>query len=117
MFARLYTLFVALFFAIPLLASASAIPRGGTGDSCTTGAVQCCQSVESAGSTSTLTSTLLGLLGVVVGDIGVNVGLTCSPISVIGVGGNSCSAQTVCCENNSFNGVVAIGCTPINVGL
>ncbi|KAK0218795.1 hydrophobin-251 [Armillaria novae-zelandiae] len=115
MFARLYTLFVALFFAIPLLASASAIPRGG--DSCTTGAVQCCQSVESAGSTTTLTSTLLGLLGVVIGDLGVNVGLTCSPISVIGVGGNSCSAQTVCCENNSFNGVVAIGCTPINVGL
>ncbi|KAK0187135.1 hydrophobin-251 [Armillaria mellea] len=119
MFARLYTLFVALFFAIPLLASASAIPRGGTdsGNSCTTGAVQCCQSVESSGSTSTLTSTLLGLLGVVIGDVGVNVGLTCSPISVIGVGGNSCSAQTVCCSNNSFNGVVAIGCTPINVGL
>ncbi|KAK0447417.1 hydrophobin-251 [Desarmillaria tabescens] len=114
MFARLYTLFVALFFAIPLLASASAIPRGG--DSCTTGEVQCCDSVQNSGSSSVV-STLLGLLGVVVGGVGVDVGLTCSPISVIGVGGNSCSAQTVCCENNSFNGVIAIGCTPINVGL
>ncbi|KAG7442197.1 fungal hydrophobin [Guyanagaster necrorhizus] len=115
MFARLHTLFVALFFAIPLLAVGTAIPRGG--DSCTTGEVQCCQSVQNSGSTSNLTTTLFGLIGVVVGDLGVNVGLTCSPISVIGVGGNSCSAQTVCCENNSFNGVIALGCTPINVGL
>ncbi|KAK0200381.1 hydrophobin-251 [Desarmillaria ectypa] len=104
MFARLYTLFVALFFAIPLLASASALPRGG----------ECKRAV--AGLTAAL-RTLLGLLGVVVGSVGVDVGITCSPLSVIGVGGNSCSAQTVCCANNSFNGVVAIGCTPINVGL
>ncbi|KAK0200379.1 hydrophobin-251 [Desarmillaria ectypa] len=115
MFARLYTLFVALFFAIPLLASASALPRGG-GNACTTGEVQCCDSVQNSGSNG-LATTLLGLLGVVVGSVGVDVGITCSPLSVIGVGGNSCSAQTVCCANNSFNGVIAVGCTPLNVGL
>ncbi|KAF5361411.1 hypothetical protein D9758_006236 [Tetrapyrgos nigripes] len=63
-----------------------------------------------------LVSGLLGLLGIVVGDITASIGLTCSPITV-GVAGNSCTAQPVCCENNSFNGVVALGCTPININL
>ncbi|KAF8204671.1 hydrophobin-251 [Pholiota molesta] len=31
--------------------------------------------------------------------------------------GTSCSAQPVCCTNDSFNGVVALGCTPININL
>ena len=47
-------------------------------------------------------STLLGLLGIVLQDLDVLVGLDCSPITVIGVGtGNSCSATAVCCENNN----------------
>ncbi|KAK0223668.1 hydrophobin 2 [Armillaria fumosa] len=114
MFARIYALAFTLFFAMPLFVAGSAVPRGGT-TGCTTGEVQCCQSVQS--STSTPVATLLGLLGVVLGSVDANVGVTCSPISVIGVGGNACSAQTVCCEDNSFNGLVALGCTPINVGL
>ncbi|KAH6904338.1 hydrophobin-251 [Coprinopsis sp. MPI-PUGE-AT-0042] len=61
------------------------------------------------------TAVLLGLLGIVLQDLNVIVGVTCSPISVIGVPGNSCSGQTVCCSDNSFKGVVAIGCTPINI--
>ncbi|KAK0421531.1 hypothetical protein EV421DRAFT_2044658 [Armillaria borealis] len=65
MFARLYTLPVALFFAAPLLASASAIPRGGDGNSCSTGPVQCCESVQKAGSGPV--AALLGLVGAVVG--------------------------------------------------
>lgn len=95
------------------------LPRGGSGSgaACTSGTVQCCDSTESASDLSPSTVTLFGLLGVVVSDLTANVGVTCSPISVIGVGGTSCSSQTVCCENNSFNGVVALGCTPINVGL
>ncbi|KAK0211969.1 fungal hydrophobin-domain-containing protein [Armillaria fumosa] len=96
------------------------LPRGGSGNGAACGAsgtVQCCDSTESASDLSASTVTLFGLLGVVVSDLTANVGVTCSPISVIGVGGTSCSSQTVCCENNSFNGVVALGCTPINVGL
>ncbi|KAF9446650.1 hydrophobin-domain-containing protein [Macrolepiota fuliginosa MF-IS2] len=82
---------------------------------CNTGDLQCCNSVQSASSNAV--SLLLGLLGVVLSDVTGLVGLTCSPLSVIGVGGNSCSAQPVCCENNSFNGVIAIGCTPVNINL
>ncbi|KAK0184197.1 hydrophobin-251 [Armillaria mellea] len=113
MFARLSS--VAL-LALPLLASATAVvPHGDSGASCATGTTQCCDSVQSP--TSSAVQTLLGALGIPIGDVTANVGVTCSPISVIGVDGTSCSNQVVCCQNNNFNGVVALGCTPINVGL
>ena len=45
---------------------------------------------------------LLGLLGIVLGDITGLIGLNCSPLTVIGVGsGNACSANAVCCTNNN----------------
>ncbi|KAK7472298.1 sc3 hydrophobin [Stygiomarasmius scandens] len=97
--------------ALASLAAATPVRR----DQCNTGSLQCCNSVQSASSPAV--AGLLGLLGVVVQDVTAQVGLTCNPISVIGVGGNSCSAQPVCCENNNFNGAVALGCTPINVNL
>ncbi|KAJ3572060.1 hypothetical protein NP233_g3337 [Leucocoprinus birnbaumii] len=82
---------------------------------CNTGDLQCCNSVQAASSNAV--GLLLGLLGVVLSDLTALVGITCSPLSVIGVGGNSCSAQPVCCQNNSFNGIIAIGCTPVNINL
>ncbi|PBK59390.1 vegetative mycelium hydrophobin 1, partial [Armillaria solidipes] len=94
------------------------LPRGGGGDgaACSpTGTAQCCDSTESVSFPNV--ATLLGTLGVVVGDLTANVGVTCSPISVIGVGGTSCSSQTVCCDDNHYNGLVSLGCTPLNVGL
>jgi hypothetical protein len=62
-------------------------------------------------------ASLLGLLGIALGSVTGLVGLTCSPLSIIGAGGNSCSAQPVCCTNNSFNGIVSLGCSPINLNL
>ncbi|KAF8154240.1 hydrophobin-251 [Crassisporium funariophilum] len=82
---------------------------------CNTGDLQCCNSAQAANSAAV--APLLGLLGIVVQDVTALVGLTCSPISVIGIAGNSCSAQPVCCSNNSFNGLVALGCTPVNLNL
>ncbi|KAG7439269.1 hydrophobin-251 [Guyanagaster necrorhizus] len=109
MFARLsaFTL-----LALPLLATATVLPRQ---DTCASGTAQCCNSVQS--SSSSIVQTLLGLLGIAVGSVTGNVGLTCDPITVIGVGGTDCSNQPVCCTDNSYNGIVALGCTPINVGL
>ncbi|KAJ3575665.1 hypothetical protein NP233_g942 [Leucocoprinus birnbaumii] len=81
---------------------------------CNTGPIQCCNQVTKASSgPASLIARLLGL--VLDGDL--LVGLTCSPLSVIGIGGNSCSSQPVCCQNNSFNGLIAIGCSPININL
>ncbi|EJD01684.1 fungal hydrophobin [Fomitiporia mediterranea MF3/22] len=82
---------------------------------CNTGDLQCCNSVQSSDSSGL--AGLLSLLGVVLQGVAVPVGLTCDPISVIGLGSNSCSAQPVCCSNNNFNGVIALGCTPVNLNL
>ncbi|EPQ52094.1 fungal hydrophobin, partial [Gloeophyllum trabeum ATCC 11539] len=80
--------------------------------SCNTGPVQCCNSVQKADAPGV--ATLLGLLGIVLQDVNANVGITCSPISVIG-GGEGASAQPVCCEDNSHGGVVSIGCMPVSL--
>ncbi|GLB42274.1 putative hydrophobin [Lyophyllum shimeji] len=112
MFARVYTFFLLLFVAV--CASATVLPRGGV-TQCNTGTLQCCNSVQDASSPAV--GLLAGLLGIVLGPITGQVGLTCNPISVIGVGGNSCSAQPVCCTGNSFSGLLVLGCTPVNINV
>ncbi|KAL0949227.1 hypothetical protein HGRIS_009306 [Hohenbuehelia grisea] len=107
------TIFVAS--VLPFLAAATPLRRNEPASSCNTGPVQCCNSVQSADSKSI--AGLLSVLGVVVSDLTVFVGANCSPISVIGVGGNSCSASPVCCENNSFGGLIALGCVPVDLSL
>ncbi|KAF9444941.1 hypothetical protein P691DRAFT_676669, partial [Macrolepiota fuliginosa MF-IS2] len=61
--------------------------------------------------------TLATLLGIVLGPITGQVGLTCSPLSIVGVSGNSCSAQPVCCTGNNVNGPIVAGCSPVNLNL
>ncbi|KAH9944993.1 fungal hydrophobin [Epithele typhae] len=78
--------------------------------SCSTGPVQCCQEVTTAG--NPVAALIIGLLGLVL-DPKLVVGLTCSAIDIVSIGGHSCSANTVCCENNSFGGLISIGCVPI----
>ncbi|KAL0945827.1 hypothetical protein HGRIS_012111 [Hohenbuehelia grisea] len=80
---------------------------------CNTGSTLCCNSTGHAN--DGLIGLILGLLGVVIKDLTVLIGVTCSPLTVIGAGSNSCSHQPVCCTNNSFNGVIATGCSPINL--
>ncbi|EIW55699.1 fungal hydrophobin [Trametes versicolor FP-101664 SS1] len=108
MIARVATAIVALAAATAVGATA-VIPRS----TCSTGEIKCCNSVQQANSPSA--AALLGLLGVVVQGVDVLVGLTCDPISVVGAGGNSCSANTVCCENNSYGGLISIGCVPVTL--
>ncbi|KAF5337452.1 hypothetical protein D9758_018016 [Tetrapyrgos nigripes] len=82
---------------------------------CNTGPIQCCNSVQSAN--HGIVPSLLILLSIVLGDVTAQVGLTCNPITIIGGGGNFCTSQPVCCQNNSFNGIIAIGCTLIKINL
>jgi hypothetical protein len=73
--------------AATLATSVIAGGSGGGTSQCNTGPIQCCDSVQQASSPTA--SQLLGLLGVVVSDLNVLVGITCTPVSVIGAGGNS----------------------------
>ncbi|KAH7915185.1 hydrophobin 2 [Hygrophoropsis aurantiaca] len=101
---------------VTVTATAPATTSTEPASQCNTGPIQCCDSVESASSPSA--SALLGLLGIVLTDLDVLVGLTCTPISVVGLGsGATCSAEPVCCENNTFNGLISLGCSPVNLGL
>ncbi|KAJ3873929.1 fungal hydrophobin [Lentinula edodes] len=79
--------------------------------SCSTGELQCCDSTETAGSAAG--TTILGLLGIVVEDLNVLLGIGCSPITVIGLGNGGCSAQAVCCEDNAVGGLISVGCIPV----
>ncbi|KIK53777.1 hypothetical protein GYMLUDRAFT_207199 [Collybiopsis luxurians FD-317 M1] len=100
--------------ALASLAAATPAPRGGEpASSCSTGPVQCCNSVVPASDSAA--AGVLSLLGIVLQDLTVAVGLTCSPITVIGVGSNGCSAQAVCCEDNSHGGLISIGCVPVQL--
>lgn len=75
--------------ALPLLAVANPISASSQ---CSTGSVNCCND----GACSEGFLTVLG--------------------SILK---SSCQTneQTVCCENNQFNGLINIGCTPIYLGL
>ncbi|KAF8131006.1 hydrophobin-251 [Boletus edulis] len=94
---------------LALLASASHLEACTT---CNSSSVNCCNSVQTDAVNKPEYSFLKTVLAQVDVIASTPLGLTCNPISVIGVGSNSCSQQTVCCDNNNFNGVVAVGCTP-----
>ncbi|KAF8204696.1 hydrophobin-315 [Pholiota molesta] len=101
---------------VQFLSGKSAFKNAGPSNQCNTGTLQCCASTPTASDPST--AALLGLLGVVVvQDVTALVGVTCSPITGVGVSGTSCSEQPVCCTDNSFNGIIALGCTPININI
>ncbi|KAF8885069.1 fungal hydrophobin-domain-containing protein [Gymnopilus junonius] len=112
MFARAASVFV---LALPLLTAASAIPRND-GSQCTTGSSSAAPQPRPL-TTSESGSLLLGLLGIVVGTVEGLIGLNCSPLTIIGASGTSCSEQPVCCTGNTFNGLITLGCSPININL
>ncbi|KZV64265.1 fungal hydrophobin [Peniophora sp. CONT] len=122
MFSRLF--FVV--FAVVSFASAtpqaaappatSAAPQAS--NTCNSGAAQCCNQVQPASSMNEAgLGGLLDLIPITLQGLNIPIGIDCTPINVLGIGGNSCSQQTVCCENNTFSGTIALGCTPVNLAL
>ncbi|KAH8077039.1 hydrophobin-domain-containing protein [Cristinia sonorae] len=94
----------------------SASSGGSPASQCDVGKLQCCDSVQKAGDPAVAKK--LGLLGIVLQDLNIPVGVTCNSISVLGIStAPSCNAQPVCCENNTYNGLVNLGCTPVNLSL
>ncbi|KAI3613644.1 hydrophobin [Moniliophthora roreri] len=60
---------------------------------------------------------LLESLGIFDLDGNVLVGINCTPITFVGTNGNTCVANTLCCEDNRLGGAVAIGCEIVNANL
>ncbi|KAF8147855.1 hydrophobin [Crassisporium funariophilum] len=105
---------LALFAVATMAVLVAAAPTPSIENSCNTGPAQCCNSMHSAESHEG--NALLALVGVAVGSVTGQIGATCSPITAIGLGGGaSCTQQPVCCSDNSFNGLIAIGCSPVNI--
>ncbi|ESK95426.1 hydrophobin [Moniliophthora roreri MCA 2997] len=123
MFSRIYTHSLFTLVAFAVLAAATPVAQTGVvardsipASQCSTQSLQCCNALERADDTAV--GVLLGLLGVVLQNVEALVGITCSPINILGIGqGGKCAAQPVCCQNNTFNGIIAIGCVPINISL
>ncbi|KAJ7169209.1 fungal hydrophobin [Mycena crocata] len=73
---------------------------------------QCCNSV--LGSSSSAVSAVAALLGLDLSGLNVPIGLSCSPITVIG---NNCGGTTVTCDapEKEWGGLIAINCIPITL--
>ncbi|KAK1220666.1 hypothetical protein PQX77_016492 [Marasmius sp. AFHP31] len=83
--------------ALATLAAATSARRGEPASDGATGDLQCCESTGTAKDPITFTSPILAAIGITVSDFNILVGLTCSPITVVG-GGNAlralCAART-----------------------
>ncbi|KAF8839974.1 fungal hydrophobin [Paxillus ammoniavirescens] len=84
--------------------------RRDTITQCNTGNVQCCNSLSSA----TNFADILNRLGSDY-DPADNVGVDCTPISVMGGGESAgCQQQPLCCRNNTYSGAINVGCSPFD---
>ncbi|KAJ7801071.1 hydrophobin 2 [Mycena olivaceomarginata] len=88
-----------------LITLAAAIPTGTPPPPC------CASTVPSS---STAASAVAALLGLDLTGLDVLVGLSCSPITVIG---NNCGGTSVTCDapENEWGGLIAINCIPITL--
>ncbi|PPR04756.1 hypothetical protein CVT24_007111 [Panaeolus cyanescens] len=104
---------VAIFITALFAASALATPIES---SCNTGPVQCCGALHAP--TSAAGTQALGLVTVLVQNLSGQVGVDCNPITAIGLGsGANCASGPVCCEQNDFNQLVGVNCSPVTVQL
>ncbi|GJJ13618.1 hypothetical protein Clacol_007874 [Clathrus columnatus] len=102
----------AAFSLLSLALLAAAAPAPQSISQCNTGNISCCNSLQN--STDQSVSELAGLLGITLPNIGLQVGLGCSPITLAGLGlGAGCEQQPVCCTGNSFQGLINLGCSPL----
>ncbi|KAF9259954.1 fungal hydrophobin [Marasmius fiardii PR-910] len=116
MFAKLYA--ISALAAVAVAAPGGGYPQEGSSGSvnqCNVGTAQCCQQTQTLDPSNPLTATLSGLIGIALQGLNLNVGLSCSPISIIGGGNGGCNAKPVCCSNTANGGLISVGCLPIDI--
>jgi len=103
--------------ALVVASSLAVLVAAGGGSSCDTGTIQCCNTISTASNPNT--ASILAGLDILQGlGLDVPIGLTCNPLTVIGLGsGSVCEANPVCCSDIYDGGLVGVDCVPINVNL
>ncbi|TFK18108.1 hypothetical protein FA15DRAFT_628293 [Coprinopsis marcescibilis] len=80
--------------------------------------MKCCNLISA--SNDSVLGPVLNTLGVVVGDVAKLVGISCTPLDLLGLTqSKECQGHPLCCEGQDFSGVlgiVSVGCTPIRIG-
>ncbi|KAH6919152.1 hydrophobin-251 [Coprinopsis sp. MPI-PUGE-AT-0042] len=115
MFARLSTVVL----AFTLFAGVLAAPTEIEYEQCNGGTVQCCDTTQDTKNfNQEAKSFFSSLLAVEVKQFTGAIGVECTGVKVLAGGGSSsCTQQKVCCSNNNFNGVLALGCNPVNASV
>ncbi|KAG1871888.1 hypothetical protein C8R48DRAFT_670328 [Suillus tomentosus] len=98
-----------------IFAVASLVAFALANDECNTGNIQCCKSATSVENYNLMALNDPSLITIPADLVGL-VGLDCSALTIVG-GGAGCEAnqEPMCCSNNKYDGVVNVGCTPINI--
>ncbi|KAJ2919439.1 hypothetical protein MD484_g1006, partial [Candolleomyces efflorescens] len=118
MLARVFSLIA--ISSVFLAATAVPTPGGKGGDvsQCNGGTVQCCNEYHEKETEDESVKGLLSLLHINLDGVEGMIGMNCSPVSAVAIGnGASCSTQQVCCQDNKYNGLINVGCSPINIAL
>ncbi|KAF8137236.1 hydrophobin [Boletus edulis] len=101
--------------ALFLISSLTALAAAQVSSQCAPGdsEIVCCNMVQSAYVVPNLLSTT-GISNAAAADLGL-VGLTCTTLTVIGLG-KSCATKQMplCCTDNNYNGTISLGCSYIN---
>ncbi|KAF7290436.1 Hydrophobin 2 [Mycena chlorophos] len=107
MFSKILTV-----FAVATAAAAWATTTTAPPPVTTPSSPQCCDSVVS--STSAAASAVAAVLGLDLTGLDVPIGLSCSPITVVG---NNCGGTTVTCDapEAEWGNLIAINCIPITL--
>ncbi|TBU28465.1 fungal hydrophobin-domain-containing protein [Dichomitus squalens] len=108
MVMHLYAVFSAVLAASSVVAT---VVTRGDPSGCNTGSIQCCE--DTTATNSPTGSAIITLLGLVLESTGDLLAINCSPINTGSVDGSTCSQTPVCCDNQSYGGLVNIGCVPI----
>ncbi|KAH9840685.1 hydrophobin [Rhodofomes roseus] len=77
--------------------------------SCNAGATYCCNNSVNATNADSSTTNILATIGIDLSNALNNVGLGCKST----IGGAACSSQTLCCTNDTFEGLIALDCVDV----
>ncbi|KAF8351978.1 hydrophobin [Amanita rubescens] len=87
-------------------------PSSTPPSTCSTGSQQCCDTLSTT--SDPFVETIASSINALLPGVNVPVGLGCTPLASL-LGGGGCTAQVACCDHDNFNGLIVIGCSPINV--